>query len=227
MYSVVVAFIRHFFMIYSRTIFFYATGTAWLAVVLIFNSISVRSSGWKSPPTSPKSPAASAKRTVATLGGVLATSTAALLGIKGYTVVQREDSIDAAMHRDLFAAHLSPSQRVLEVGFGQAANIDYYPHPAQDQQQLQLVALDPHIASMSTAQQRQLVQQHRVRGIALQLVAGSGESLPFADASFDAVVTTLVLCSVTDPQRCLAEISRVLRPGGVYICVEHVHGEPG
>ena len=55
---------------------------------------------------------------------------------------------------------------------------------------------------------------------------GSLDRLPMGDASFDAVVATLVLCSVTDPARALAEIHRVLRPGGQYVFLEHVAADP-
>jgi SAM-dependent methyltransferase len=51
------------------------------------------------------------------------------------------------------------------------------------------------------------------------------EQLPFADSSFDTVVSTLVLCTVRDPSAALAEIGRVLRPGGRLLFIEHVRGE--
>jgi SAM-dependent methyltransferase len=59
-------------------------------------------------------------------------------------------------------------------------------------------------------------------------VQGSGERLPFGDGEFDAVVCTLVLCSVADPVACVREMARVLRPGGRLLFVEHVRApEPG
>ncbi len=51
--------------------------------------------------------------------------------------------------------------------------------------------------------------------------------LPAADASLDAVISTLVLCSVPQPEASLAEILRVLKPGGKFIFIEHVAGRPG
>ena len=51
---------------------------------------------------------------------------------------------------------------------------------------------------------------------------GRGEALPLDDASVDAVVATLVLCTVENPAAVLAEVARVLRPGGRFVFVEHV-----
>ncbi len=55
-----------------------------------------------------------------------------------------------------------------------------------------------------------------------EVLSAPCESLPFPDATFDAVVATLLLCSVPDPARALAEIHRVLRPGGAFVFLEHV-----
>jgi ubiquinone/menaquinone biosynthesis C-methylase UbiE len=55
-----------------------------------------------------------------------------------------------------------------------------------------------------------------------EVVRGGAESLPFADASFDTCIATLVLCSVRDLNRTLSEITRVLRPGGKFLFLEHI-----
>ncbi|CAM9418232.1 unnamed protein product, partial [Ectocarpus sp. 4 AP-2014] len=60
-------------------------------------------------------------------------------------------------------------------------------------------------------------------GLTLRGVGGIAEELPFESGSFDAVVSTLVFCSVRDPAAALREVSRVLRPGGKFLFVEHVH----
>jgi len=56
----------------------------------------------------------------------------------------------------------------------------------------------------------------------IEIYTGVAEDLPFADKSFHAVISTLVLCSVTDVQQSLSEIYRVLKPGGTFYFIEHV-----
>ena len=72
-----------------------------------------------------------------------------------------------------------------------------------------------------------LVRMAERHGLHLELTGGTAERLPFPDASADAVVSTLVLCSVEDPARVLAEARRVLRPGGRFVFVEHVAAPEG
>ncbi|MFW6067694.1 MAG: methyltransferase domain-containing protein [Myxococcota bacterium] len=121
-------------------------------------------------------------------------------------------------------AHLLSSLEgdVLEVGAGTGANLPHYPERVS---RLVITEPDPHM-------RRQLARKHGHRmGGRVELLDGSVEELPAEDASVDAVVATLVLCSVPDPSRALAEIHRVLRPGGRYVFLEHVaadaHTHPG
>ena len=105
---------------------------------------------------------------------------------------------------------------VLEVGAGTGLNIPRYRRAER------LVALEPH---------RTYARRLRARAgsahVPVEVVAGSAEELPFPDGSFDNVVTTLSLCSVRDLDMALAEIRRVLRPGGALHFLEHVRGEGG
>jgi ubiquinone/menaquinone biosynthesis C-methylase UbiE len=57
------------------------------------------------------------------------------------------------------------------------------------------------------------------------LAQTGAEELPFADASFDTVVATYVHCTIPDPPRAIAEIARVLKPGGRYLFMEHVRAQ--
>ena len=107
---------------------------------------------------------------------------------------------------------------VLEIGAGTGANIAYY---ASDVTTVTLVEPD-------VGMRRQLDAKLALRGDDRMRTADhAAEHLPYADAAFDAVVCTLVLCSVSDPDRVLEEVFRVLKPGGTFVFIEHVAAEAG
>jgi len=101
--------------------------------------------------------------------------------------------------------------RVLEVGAGTGANLPHYP-PGTD-----LVLTEPSARMLGRAQAR---AAELGRSADIQLAPA--QSLPFPDATFDAVVSTLVFCNVPEPAAGLAEIRRVLKPGGRLLMIEHV-----
>jgi ubiquinone/menaquinone biosynthesis C-methylase UbiE len=102
---------------------------------------------------------------------------------------------------------------VLEVGAGTGKNIPHYPRSVS---RLVLTEPDPHM-------RRRLYRRVRAeRPAHTEVLDASLERLPFAAAGFDVVVATLVLCSVPRLDRALAEIRRVLRPGGRLLFIEHV-----
>jgi ubiquinone/menaquinone biosynthesis C-methylase UbiE len=105
--------------------------------------------------------------------------------------------------------------RVLEIGAGTGLNLPHYPEDVEE-----IVFTEPE-EPMARRLKRKLADAGR-RG---QVIQASAEELPFEDGSFDTVVCTLVLCTVTDPQRALSEIARVLRPGGQFLFLEHVRAE--
>ena len=105
--------------------------------------------------------------------------------------------------------------RVVEIGAGTGANIRHYVKADH----VDLVEPFPRMR-----EQLQARLGAREGGIPMRVVDGRAEDLPFADGSVDAVVSTLVLCSVVDVQRALAEVSRVLAPGGVFAYLEHSRG---
>jgi ubiquinone/menaquinone biosynthesis C-methylase UbiE len=104
--------------------------------------------------------------------------------------------------------------RTLEIGAGTGLNLRHYPDAVDE-----LVLTEP-VEAMSTRLHRRAKEDDRAR-----LVASSAESLPFEDGYFDTVVSTLVLCTVEDPERALAEIARVLKPGGQLLFIEHVRSD--
>ena len=102
---------------------------------------------------------------------------------------------------------------VLEVGAGTGLNLYRYRREAR------VVAIepDPHYRGRLQARARHAQ-------VPAEVIDARAETLPFADQSFDHVVTSICLCSVTDLQATLAEIHRVLRPGGSLAFLEHVRG---
>jgi len=108
--------------------------------------------------------------------------------------------------------------RVLEVGSGTGAQLPWYA-PGTD-----VTALEPDAGMRGRLVRRAAQAAARVR-----VVAGVAEALPFPDDSFDAVVSAFALCTVADPAAALAELRRVLVPGGTLLLLEHVHlpWEPG
>lgn len=117
----------------------------------------------------------------------------------------------ADWRRDLLAGLAGD---VLEIGAGTGHNLRWYPATVS---RLVLTEPDPHMrarleAKRSTASGPASVEVH----------PHAADALGFDDHSFDAVISTLVLCSVPDPDATLAEIRRVLRPGGRFVYLEHV-----
>jgi ubiquinone/menaquinone biosynthesis C-methylase UbiE len=102
---------------------------------------------------------------------------------------------------------------VLEIGAGTGANLAHYPRTLE---RLVLTDADEHMLARL---------RRRPEAARAEIVCASAGALPFADRSFDAVVSTLVLCSVPEPSKTLAEVRRVLRPGGSLIFLEHVAAE--
>ncbi|WP_370374345.1 class I SAM-dependent methyltransferase [Catenulispora sp. GP43] len=117
------------------------------------------------------------------------------------------------VHRDRLLAGLSGE--VVEVGAGNGLNFTRYPGTVRH-----VAAVEPEPDLRALAE-----QAARSASVPVEVVEGRAEALPFPDESFDAAVACLVLCSVTDQSVALAEISRVLRPGGTLRFFEHVRSD--
>ena len=116
-----------------------------------------------------------------------------------------ERRVMAAQRRALLSG---VSGRVLEVGAGTGLNLPFYAAGAD------VVLTEPDAAMRA-----------RLRRRGVEVVDAPAEALPFADASFDVVVSTLVLCTCADPIAAIGELRRVLRPGGRLVFIEHVRAD--
>jgi ubiquinone/menaquinone biosynthesis C-methylase UbiE len=123
-------------------------------------------------------------------------------------LASQEKSFLGAIRREMLS---DVAGEVLEIGAGTGANFQYYREGAH------VTAIEPDPYMLERARSR---AESATATIDLQQVAA--ETLPFPDAGFDYVIDTLVLCSVRDPRKVLAEIKRVLKPGGELRLYEHV-----
>ncbi len=118
----------------------------------------------------------------------------------------------AEMRRSLIAG---TSGDVLEIGGGTGANLGYYGAGVGS-----LTVTEPEPPMLKRLERKAREQNSQAR-----VLRASAEDLPFEDASFDTVVSMLVLCGVDDQPRVLRELRRVLRPGGRLIFMEHVRSD--
>lgn len=100
---------------------------------------------------------------------------------------------------------------VLEVGFGSGRNVPHYPSAVK-----RVLAVDPAEVGRKIARRRLAASP-----VPVEFVGLDGENLPLADESVDHVLTTWTLCTIPDVVRALAEMRRVLRPGGALHFLEH------
>ena len=129
------------------------------------------------------------------------------------------------MGRPLVRRMLDPLRReivgqahgiVLEVGAGGGQNFPFY-DPARVER---VEAVEPDEAMLVEAR-----RSLSATPVSITLTCAPVEALPFPDAQFDSVVATLVFCSVHDSERGLREIWRVLKPGGIFLLLEHVRAQ--
>jgi SAM-dependent methyltransferase len=122
----------------------------------------------------------------------------------------RADRRGATEHRRRLLRDLSG--RVVEIGAGNGLNFAHYPATVTD-----VVAIEPEPAL------RAIAQQAAARApVPVSVRQGTADAVPLEDGEMDAAVASLVLCSVPDQARALAELHRVLRPGGELRFYEHV-----
>lgn len=123
------------------------------------------------------------------------------------------DRVYGARKRAIFS---QLPQTVVEIGPGAGANLRYYAPRTR------VIAIEPNRALHPA-----LTERARRYGLDLEIHPIRGENIDLPDQSAPAVVGSLVLCSVSDPDRVLSEVRRILAPGGRYLFIEHVAAMPG
>jgi SAM-dependent methyltransferase len=101
--------------------------------------------------------------------------------------------------------------RTLEVAIGTGLNLSHYPPGVH----LTGVDLTPEMLALTRRRSADL-------GVPVTLTEGDAQALPFADATFDTVLSTYAMCSVPDEREAIFEMRRVLKPGGRLILVDHI-----
>lgn len=136
---------------------------------------------------------------------------------RGYDFFLRQS--EEAGLRERRADLLSQARgRTLEVGAGTGLNLRHWPDAVTD-----LVLTEP-FGPMADQLRAKVAAGDRKA----EVIEAPAESLPFPDDDFDTVALTLVLCTVPDPEAAISEITRVLKPGGRFLFMEHVRAqEPG
>lgn len=127
----------------------------------------------------------------------------------------------AGYKSQIFANLRGEAKTILEIGIGTGPNLKYY----ATEKDVHVIGIDPN---------RKMEKYVKTAAVAAGLppssfnfIQGVAEALPLNDASVDAVVGTLVLCSVKDVDATLNEIMRVLKKDGIYLFVEHVAADDG
>ena len=127
-------------------------------------------------------------------------------------MVQSEDPEQATHRREALDGL---SGRVFELGAGTGSNFAYYPSTVTT-----LVAAEPEPYLRERA-----LEAAATAPVPVEVVDAVADDLPFEDGSFDAAIACLVLCTVPDQARALAEMKRIVKPGGELRFYEHVHAD--
>ena len=134
-------------------------------------------------------------------------------------MIEREERMGQREHRQEMLSGLSG--RVVELGAGNGINFRHYPSAVTE-----VVAVEPEPCLRERAK-----EAARGAPVPVSVVDALGGALPFEDASFDAAVTSLVLCSVPQQEPVLSDLSRVIRPGGelrfTSTCAQTIRGSCG
>ncbi len=130
-----------------------------------------------------------------------------------WSLMSRHEPAEIRRHRDELLAGLSG--RVIELGAGAGSNFAHYPATVTE---VLAVEPEPYLRERARAAAARAAAR-------ISVVDGDADHLPAEDGSFDAAVACLVLCTVPDQPRALAELRRVLRGGGELRFYEHVRSD--
>ncbi|SEP12635.1 Methyltransferase domain-containing protein [Halogranum amylolyticum] len=121
-------------------------------------------------------------------------------------------------HREYLAADLHGM--VLDLGAGTGAMFPYFKSAIKSNPSLDLHAIepDPHM-------RKRAVQKAREFDLDIEIQPNGAQTLPYADASFDVVIASLVFCTIPKTQTALDEVARILKPSGEFRFLEHVHAD--
>ena len=137
--------------------------------------------------------------------------------MRGYDTVSK-GSEDAGLRDERRKLLASAEGVTLEVGAGTGLNLEHYPEAVT---RLVLAEPDEHM-------RRRLARRSQEVNPAAEIVSAGVDGLPFPEATFDTAVVTFVLCSVPDQEAALRELTRVLKPTGRLLFLEHVRSDdPG
>ncbi|SHL62535.1 class I SAM-dependent methyltransferase [Haladaptatus paucihalophilus] len=117
-------------------------------------------------------------------------------------------------HREYLVRNLTG--RVLDLGAGTGAMFPYFSN--SEAASLHAIEPDPHMRKQAESKASEL-------DLEIDIGDASAESLPYGDDQFDTVVASMVFCTITDVEAALAEVHRVLKPGGEFRFLEHVHAD--
>jgi SAM-dependent methyltransferase len=131
-------------------------------------------------------------------------------------VLASDGPVDRYLARRKRALFAGLRGHVIEIGPGEGASLRHLSAGVR------WIGVEPDPVSRESA-----LREARRVGIAAMVLDGRAEALPVGDGSVDAVISTLVLCSVDDLGEALREVRRVLRPGGRFVFIEHVGATPG
>ncbi|OAY70737.1 Methyltransferase-like protein 7A [Ananas comosus] len=127
----------------------------------------------------------------------------------------------AGYKEKLFSYLTDKSKNILELGVGTGPNFKYY----ATINDLTVIGVDPNKQMEKYA--RSAAVAARLPETSFSFIRGVAEALPVRENTMDAVIGTLVLCSVKDVDTALREVKRVLKPGGLYVFIEHVAARDG